>query len=257
MRGWWQEIAGLVLPADCAGCGLPRSVLCERCRGELYGHGPRRVRPDPEPVGLPPVHAAAPYAESVRSLLIAHKERGALALAKPLGGALAGAVLRAGRVHTGPGVRDRRGPLLLVPVPSARHAVAGRGHDAGRRVAWAAAGVLRGAGFPVRVAAVLRLRRAVADQSGLDARQRRLNVAGAMGVARGAERLWRQGEPVVLVDDLMTTGATLAEAARAVSGAGGPVVGAAVVAAPWRTFEKRSEPTGKAQRSIGKRQENT
>ncbi|MGK5549277.1 ComF family protein, partial [Streptomyces sp. URMC 127] len=122
-------------------------------------------------------------------------------------------------------------PLLLVPVPSARRAVAARGHDAGRRLALGAARELRAGGLPVAVAAVLRQHRAVADQAGLGARQRRANVAGALGVRMGAERLLRSEGPVVLVDDLMTTGSSLAEAARAVSLAGGRVLGAAVVAA--------------------------
>ncbi|MFF4161362.1 ComF family protein [Streptomyces sp. NPDC001678] len=236
MRGWWQELAGLVAPVDCAGCGLPRSVLCEGCRAELGGRRAWRVRPDPVPPGLPSVYASARYEGGVRSALIAHKERGGLALAGPLGAALAGAVGAAGRPGAGWGARGWSGPLLLVPVPSARSAVAGRGHDAGRRVALAAARVLRGSGVPARVAAVLRLRRFVLDQSVLDARGRAANVAGAMETVRGAERLWRSGGPVVLVDDLMTTGASLAEAARAVTVGDGRVMAAAVIAAAPRAF---------------------
>lgn len=102
MRGWWQDLTDLVLPAECAGCGAPRTVLCPRCRGALGGAVPRRVRPVPEPPGLPVVHAAAPYALQVRELLLAHKERGALALTGALGTALAGAV-RAGLRPAGPG----------------------------------------------------------------------------------------------------------------------------------------------------------
>lgn len=86
MRGWWREIAGLVLPVACGGCGRPRTELCPSCAAALTGagEGPRRVRPSPEPAGLPVVHAVAPYADAVRALLLAHKERGALALARPL-----------------------------------------------------------------------------------------------------------------------------------------------------------------------------
>ncbi|MGP3946201.1 ComF family protein [Streptomyces sp. 6N106] len=258
MRGWWQEIADLVLPADCAGCGRPGGALCERCRGALRGSGARRVEPSPVPPGLPVVHAAVDYVDEARAVLLAHKERGALRLARPLGEALAGAVQaacpgsgpgpgpgvgsrrRAGaeldrvfgaRPGYGSGARPRGGPLLLVPVPSARRAVGARGHDPARRIALAAAGVLRGGGRPARVPAVLRQRRRVSDQSGLDARQRRANVTGALGAVPGSGRLLAAG-PVVLVDDLMTTGASLAEAARAVTAAGGLVIGAAVVAAP-------------------------
>ncbi|WP_373559180.1 ComF family protein, partial [Streptomyces sp. SA15] len=95
MRGWWQDLTDLVLPAECGGCGRPRTVLCPECRAVLSGAVPRRVRPVPEPPGLPAVHAAARYADEARAALLAHKERGALALSAPLGTALAGAV-RAG-----------------------------------------------------------------------------------------------------------------------------------------------------------------
>ncbi|MGW2462198.1 ComF family protein [Streptomyces sp. NPDC001761] len=225
MRGWWQDLTDLVLPADCAGCGAPRTALCPRCRATLHGSEARRVRPVPEPAGLPVVHAVAPYAAQVRELLLAHKERGALTLTGALGTALARAV-RAGldaEYGAGAGARSAGwprsgpvllGPVLLVPVPSARWAVRARGHDPVRRMALAAAGELRRTGTPARVAAVLRQRRPVADQAGLDARRRLENLAGALELSPGGGRLLGAGR-VVLVDDLMTTGASLAEAARA------------------------------------------
>ncbi|MEU6257660.1 ComF family protein [Streptomyces sp. NPDC047043] len=233
MRGWWQDLTDLVLPAECGGCGRPRTVLCPECRAALSGAAPSRVRPVPEPSGLPVVHAAARYADEVRAVLLAHKERGALALAAPLGGALAGAV-RAGLQdpralgHGGvsAGLRDAQsrpvaggdGPVLLVPVPSARAAVRARGHDPARRIALAAAGELRRSGIAAQVLSVLRQRRAVADQAGLNSRQRMDNLAGALAVAPGGARLLHGGR-IVLVDDLMTTGASLSEAARAVRSA--------------------------------------
>ncbi len=195
-------------------------MLCPECRAALGGPAPRRVRPLPEPPGLPVVHAAAAYADEVRATLLAHKERGALALAAPLGAALADAV-RAGLSRTSggyPGAPRGGGPVLLVPVPSARGAVRARGHDPVRRIALAAAGELRRSGTPARALAVLRQRRAVADQSGLGSRQRLENLAGALEVVANGARLLRGG-PVVLVDDLMTTGASLSEAARAVTSA--------------------------------------
>ncbi|WP_404959816.1 ComF family protein [Streptomyces sp. 147326] len=246
MRGWWQELAGLVLPVDCAGCGAVRVLVCAGCREALSAAGAGPVRPSPRPGGLPLVHAAAVYEGGVRALLLAHKERGALPLAGVLGEALAVAVLagrprdECGPVGTGPGPGPDSEDVALVPVPSARRQVRARGHDPARRIALAAAGRLRRAGVPARVAPVLRLRRAVADQAGLGARQRRENLAGALTVCRDGARL-TDGARIVLVDDLITTGATLAEAARAVRTAGltagpGEVLRAAVVAAPADSF---------------------
>ncbi|MFD6230817.1 ComF family protein [Streptomyces sp. NPDC060232] len=247
MRGWWQELAGLVLPVDCAGCGAVRVLVCADCRGALSGAAAGPVSPSPRPEGLPVVQAAAAYEGAVRDVLLAHKERGALPLAGVLGAALAAAVLAGG---AGPG----QGEVALVPVPSARRQVRARGHDPARRIALAAAGRLRRAGVPARVAPVLGLRRAVADQAGLGARQRRENLAGALAVRRDGTRLTR-GARIVLVDDVVTTGATLAEAARAVRAAGlaagcgggsgegagvgaGGVLRAAVVAAPADSFTR-------------------
>ncbi|SMF09232.1 ComF family protein [Streptomyces sp. Amel2xC10] len=215
VRNWWQELAGLVLPAECGGCGRAREVLCPECRAVLGGTAPFRVRPVPEPPGLPAVHAAARYADEVRAVLLAHKERGVLALTRPLGVALAGAV----RVGVGVGVGPPPpGDILLVPVPSTPATTRSRGHDPARRIALVAAGELRRAGLAVRVAAVLRQRRAVADQAGLSARERLENLVGALTVVPGGARVLGGG-PVVLVDDLVTTGASLAEAARAVRAA--------------------------------------
>ncbi|MGW1619742.1 ComF family protein [Streptomyces sp. NPDC002172] len=274
MRGWWQDLTDLVLPAECGGCGTPRTVLCDECRAALSGAVPRRVRPVPEPPGLPAVYAAAPYADEVRAALLAHKERGALALAGALGAALAESVragLRDGLWDTlqdGPaGLRDGRtvrivsswsgtaggaggsGPVLLLPVPSAPWAVRARGHDPVRRIALAAAAELRRAGASARVVPVLRQRRAVADQAGLNARQRFANLAGALEVTAGGARLLAGGR-VVLVDDLVTTGATLAEAARAVREvAGGEGTGEVTTAvyrrAAWEGREERK--TGPAE----------
>ncbi|MGA4849225.1 ComF family protein [Streptomyces sp. G5(2025)] len=246
MRGWWQDLTDLVLPAECGGCGRPRALLCAACRAALCGSAPCRVRPVPEPPGLPVVHAAAPYADAVRAVLLAHKERGALGLARPLGAALAETVragLRGGTptspesphrgdtaarswvdgIHGGsqgrmvPTPTPTAVPLSLVPVPSSRASVRARGQDPARRIALAAAGELRRAGTPARVLAVLRQRRAVTDQSGLDSRQRQANLAGALEVTAGGGRLLMGAGVgrIVVVDDLMTTGASLTEAVRA------------------------------------------
>ncbi|MEU8843693.1 ComF family protein [Streptomyces roseus] len=253
MRGWWQELAGLVLPAACGGCGTARVVLCAGCAQVLSGAAAGRVSPSPRPAGLPAVYAAAAYEGVVREVVLEHKERGALPLAGPLGAALAAAVGRAagaGGVGVAAAGLAAGEELLLVPVPSAPRQVRARGHDPARRIALAAAGRLRRAGVRARVACVLRQVRPVADQAGLGARERRENLAGALGLRQGGAAGFAAAARVVLVDDLITTGATLAEAARALrAGSIGPVAGAAVVAAPAGSFVRNGSTTRTEQRS--------
>ena len=211
------DLLDLVLPRRCAGCGAAGAVLCPGCRLLLRAAPLGPVRPDPCPPGLPPVGALAAYDGPLKHLLLAHKERGRLALSAPLGTALATVV------------RDLvPGAVVLCPVPSSRSAVRRRGYDHAHRLAVAAVQELRRQGRPARAARLLVPARAVADQAGLGSTERAANLAGALrAVPAGPSR-------VVVVDDLMTTGATLLEAARALREAGHEVLGAAVIGATAR-----------------------
>ncbi|GAB3962372.1 hypothetical protein GCM10029978_017740 [Actinoallomurus acanthiterrae] len=218
----------LVLPQRCAGCDDAGGLLCVACAALL--RGPARVCPPrPVPPGLPRPWAVAAYTGAVRQMIVAHKERGRTGLARSLGAGLAAAV----RAAAG----DTEGPVLLVPVPSSRASVRRRGHDPTLRLARTAAGELARAGTAVSVARVLAHRRRVADQSGLTATERAANLAGALTA-------WRdlRGATVIVVDDVITTGVTLAEAARALRAAGARVCAAAVVAATRRYGEGPSDP---------------
>jgi phosphoribosylpyrophosphate synthetase len=119
-------------------------------------------------------------------------------------------------------------PVLLVPVPSAPAANRRRGRDVLAVLAQEAARSLRQQGLPVSVGRALRVRRAVRDQSGLAAAERAANVAAAFTV-RTQMTGTLLASSVVIVDDVTTTGASLAEAARAIAQVGGRVVAAATV----------------------------
>ncbi|MGW1343119.1 ComF family protein [Kribbella sp. NPDC002412] len=214
----------LVLGGRCAGCDRPGVTLCGRCWELLNSVTPFRAWPDPPPPGLPPPTASAPYADEVRRLIIAHKEEARYQLARPLGAVLAAAV----RVALG----ERRA-VWLCPVPSAGSTVRQRGHDPLRRITRAAARSLRRQGIDARPAAALTVVRRPDDQAGLSAERRTANLDGAFAArSRWAETLTDQ--PVLLVDDVITTGSTLAEAGRALESTGIPVLGCAVLAATRR-----------------------
>lgn len=122
---------------------------------------------------------------------------------------------------------------MLVWVPSGRRAVRRRGHDPLRGVVEVAVRRLWADGVPVSMMDALRQRGRVADQAGLTARQRAANLQGAVEA-----RACVAGRRVVLVDDVVTTGSSLAEAARALRAAGAEVTGTATIAAtprhrPW------------------------
>jgi predicted amidophosphoribosyltransferase len=223
-------LADLVLPRTCAGCGLPGRVLCRRCASLLAR--PRLATPRRVPWGFPPTVAAGAYEGPVRPAVIAFKERGRAELARPLGTALALAVTAVSRA-----VPERVGPLLLVPVPSSRAALRTRGRDHVRELTRQAVAELLPAGVPASELRLLRRRGRVQDSSALTAAQRRANLAGTFLLdprPRGPDC----GALLVLVDDVVTSGATLTEAAGALAGAaspGAPPVVAAVVAATPRT----------------------
>jgi predicted amidophosphoribosyltransferase len=219
----------VLLGQSCVGCGAAGDLLCASCAQPLSAPASLRS-PSPPPPGMPPVWAVAAYDGAVRAAVCAYKDDGCLSLARPLGGALGRSVATAIRaVSGGQGHVDG---AVLVPVPSSRAAVRARGHDAIRALARAAAtlGPMTG---EVPIAAILQSRRAVTDQVGLSAAARRRNLDGAFAVASGGAAALR-GRAVVLVDDVVTTGATLAEAARALRSAGCRCDGAAVVAATQR-----------------------
>ncbi len=212
-----NDLLDLVLPRRCAGCEASAALLCPACRALLTATPVGLVRPDPCPSGLPPVAAACRYDGPAKAVLLAHKEHGRLALAAPLGDALAGPV----RLVAG------SGPVLLCPVPSSAVAVRRRGHDPVWRLTRHAAAAVPGA----EAVRLLHQARRTRDQAGLTTAQRAANLQGALRAARPGGTT---SPGVVVVDDVMTTGATLVEATRALNAAGHVVVGAAVVAATAR-----------------------
>jgi len=215
------RLAELVIGACCPGCGVPGMGACAACTALLTGVRPFLVPGLPE--SLPAVSAAGVYADTLRRVLLSAKERGALGVVPLLGGRVAAAVaLLALEVDLG-------GGLVLVPVPSTPSQVAARGIDLTASLARQAAMRLRAAGLPVRVKRGLAQVRQPQDQAGLNRDQRQANLAGAFRPAGVVP-----SGPVVVVDDIVTTGATLAEAVRACRAAGRDVVGAAVVAATTR-----------------------
>lgn len=225
--GTLAALVDLVLPVDCAGCGSPSGLvgICAACLTVLR-QVPEPVRPTPPPAGLPACLTAGEYAGPLRELILAYKERGRRGLATPLGDALASVVTAGWPVPA-------RQPLTLVPVPATAAAMRARHGDHMVRLARRAARTLRRTGCPARVAVPVRALPKL-DSSHLD-RFERERVARQAFVVRGGRvaslRATVRDGPVVLLDDVLTTGATLAAVTVRLREVGIDVSFAAVLAA--------------------------
>ncbi len=167
----------------------------------------------------PPVYALGAYRGRLRTALLAYKEQGRRDLGGPLGGALAAALLQLQpTISRSPGRAPRSRGLCLVPVPSRRSAAARRGGQHVALLAQRAAAALAGAGVAAAVAPALRMAYGVRDSVGLQATARQTNLAGRVLLRRGG--LPPTGTPVVLIDDVVTTGATAAACSAALLQAG-------------------------------------
>lgn len=198
----------LAVGRRCLTCDRVGPPWCDRCLRSVVDIHTRQTP------GGARVVAAARYSGSVRTAVVAYKEHGHLALAVPLGRLLAGA-LAPGR----PSAFGAR--TAIVPIPSTRAATRMRGNDHACRLA-RQAGALSG----VSAMKALRWASPINDQAGLSASERRLNVAGAM-VAKPPRAT---SSVALVVDDIMTTGATLDEGTRALTSAGWVVASVSVVA---------------------------
>ncbi|MGY1690014.1 ComF family protein [Geodermatophilus sp. SYSU D01105] len=235
--GVLAALADLLLPRTCAGCELPGAELCGRCAALLAV--PHLAQPRRFPAGFPPTVAAGAYTGPVRPAVNAFKERGRAELAAPLGAALALAV--AGVLAGLPVVPAA---ARLVPVPSSRAALRTRGRDHVRELTRRAVVELRGAGLPAAEARLLRRTGRARDSAGLSAAQRRANLAGTFALRDDVPPL-PAGTALVVVDDVVTSGATLTEAAAVLAPTaapdGPPVLAAVVAATPRRALPTAGE----------------
>jgi predicted amidophosphoribosyltransferase len=203
-------VLDLVLPLECGGCGAPSTRWCEACAAELA------VGPDAPRVVAPRIDAGVPvlalgrYAGARRQAIVAMKDRGRADLITPLAQALALGLHRL----LGWGLLDV--PLTIVPAPTRSWAARRRGGDPVTRIA-----ALATAGHSqIIVVRALRMKALARDSAGLGSAARERNIAGR--VLLTSRRVPADGE-VLLVDDIVTTGATARESVRVLQATGARV----------------------------------
>lgn len=229
-RAWVEGALHLLLPPACAGCRGPLppgdARICEGCATRLRPlphprcprcHAPRgtglpRERPCPEcaewPEALAGARSAVVLASPADALVYGLKYDGWPELAEPM----------ARRMVAALGPVDVPDGAVVVPVPTTPERARERGYNQAELLARQVAGLLERPLVPA-----LQRRPGGGTQVALHRSERRSNVVGAFSALDAqVERI--RGRPVLVVDDVLTTGATASEVAEVLAEAGVPVV---------------------------------
>lgn len=214
-----RDAWAVLMPVECAGCQSYDRALCAECARSLIAAP--TIQSTPQHVR---VYAALRYEGTVRRVLLAFKNHHRTDQARPLSRALLVA-LRMALDDLSAVNEQAGGPIQIVAVPTSKRAFRTRGYHP-------IAAVLRASGIShVRA---LRVAKETGSQKLLNASQRAINVHGVFAATR-----WLGATRVIIVDDVLTTGATIDEAMRAISAAGGTVIAAVTIGFTPRTGAAR------------------
>jgi ComF family protein len=202
----WDGAVSLLLPARCVGCGAGGAYLCPACQAATPTVG--RLPPEPGRYAFDTAVAAFSYTGAAREAVLRLKYRGLRAAAPVMAAALARAAVEAS---------VRVDAIVPVPLHPKRHR--SRGYNQAALLARPLAAALD---VPL-LDALARVAPTAPQVEAADRRARRANVAGAFAVREGVDVA---GLRVGLVDDVLTTGATLDAAATALKAAGAAHVSA-------------------------------
>ena len=207
-----EDLSQLLFPTRCFGCNAIGVSICAVCRREWHSHYYSTH------ISQMPVHSAVIYSPTASKILLSAKENGLKAADSLIIDSIVHVIAQATFDHHN---------IRLIPIPSSNSARRRRGRsfivDIAMRV---------GQETSLPVSDSLEIIRKVRDQSGLQSKARSKNMEGAFALKRGA---FPRGD-LILIDDVVTTGATLREAARALTSRGFHVLASvtACVAQPLR-----------------------
>jgi len=202
----FEEFLNLVIPARCVLCKALGSPICPSCESQNFSseRGVKRFSLNGFAVCL--------YTEEIALLIHEFKENSQTALTKSMARNMAGLVPKECEV--------------LVPMPSKQSSFENRGFNPAKLLASAVArSIAKNENRLIEVFDILSLNKSVSDQAALSGHDRRTNLIGAMSVNRNLPIGGPVQPRVWLVDDIVTTGATLREAARCLDEAGIKVAG--------------------------------
>ncbi len=217
----------LLAPRACAGCDRPDLLLCPSCRSLLFR--PLSVPAPAYAVGL--ALACAPYRGSVRRIILSWKDHDNRPLDRPLGQVMADLAPALSRLID-PLLRPKSAKaILVVSAPSSRASLRRRGRVHLEPILLSLVQALQRQSLAAQVepALIMNSVRTKSVQAG-GRRNRSRRLAGRIAVA-DPSRL--AGHPVLVVDDIITTGSTIRQCARALEAAGAlPLAALALAAVP-------------------------
>ena len=205
-----HELLALFLPRACAACGLEGVSLCGTC---LRAMAMPVTKTEPR-YGIRPIVSACEYTGAIRACLIAYKEHERRDIAPVLALLLARAVAAVCEYSA-----QISYPVTLVPVPTSPRASRRRGGNHMSPLAYESANILANGGIEAQSLEILSVTHK-ADQVGRTLHNRNKNVDGKHFVSSSFAHHVKSLGSVIVVDDIATSGATLAESARALEAAG-------------------------------------
>ena len=212
-------LQSLVFPSSCIMCAQTDQVICERCNAQWISP-PRFIN-----FVDVPTTSVVPYSSDVSSVVLKAKEDGNRVARRLIAQALYEAVDLIS-------IRKKNQPFVLVPIPSSREAIRQRGESFLHPILKNVNEIAAVHGSKWEWKEVLIHKKRVRDQAGLNSRERSQNLQGVFAVREGVA----EERPIILIDDVITTGSTLKNAILAFNERKMTVLGAATACASAHQF---------------------
>lgn len=200
----FEEFLNLILPTTCVLCDALGSSVCDDCNGKISN----------APIAISrfdfPGYRICTYTSGAAKLVHEFKEANQTSIAS----VFANAIL--------PAMNNfELTAVALIPIPSKKKSFAARGFNPANEIAKSLSRKIAAQqNLLIPVCNILQLHRQVADQASLTGESRRTNLVGAMSLTKSPP-----DRGIILLDDVVTTGATMREARRCLEEAGAKVIG--------------------------------